>query len=41
MHTCVQPEDEMLLRGISVAFAGVSHKLKLTSLGSDLDAVGH
>ena len=31
----------MLLCGISLAFAGVSHKLKLTPLESHLGAVGH
>ena len=31
----------MLLHGMSLAFVGVSHKLKLTSLGSHLSAVGH
>ena len=32
--------DEMLLNGMSLAFAGVSHILKLTSLGSHLSAIG-
>ena len=45
MHTSVQPcpsfGDEMLLYGMSLAFTGVSHKLKLASLGSHLGAIGH
>ena len=31
----------MLLDGMSLAFAGVAHNLKLTSLGSPLSAIGH
>ena len=31
----------MLLDGMSLAFAGMSHKLKLASLGSHLGAIGH
>ena len=39
MHTSVQLGDEMLLQGVSLAFVGVSQKLKLTLLGSHLGAV--
>ena len=33
--------DEMLLDGMSLVFAGVSHNLKLTSRGSHLSAISH